>query len=453
MRKLMLSLCFVLLLCGCTNGITRIGTDHINWDQPLPGGVMFSDTGVDMSMSNITNVHNPSTNYDIYIWKTAFGFTVAQWDSGSFVCLPSTDASYVFNSSSSALALLGGGSILIMDDLTVNSPCNASVSNLWVTIADGKTVTAGSAMSSVFVIDPVGNGASITFSGISGGKINCANKAKNGILVTGHYLDNYSAWLQFVDNDIWFATEAAMSLNSSNLLLIDNLFTYQCGDGIDLEEGCVNVIIDNPLIFNSVHTGIYVCTTYPQPHHPCEGVIIKTPIIIGGETALCSFGCFSLTVIGNMFDQQTHNAVILDGYNNQVWIAAGGYISPIGCITTDDGACGIYINGNASFISISEQRISDCGYYGIRTFVDNTGESITSIQISGCTFAANNRLNAGGGDIFTGNDNSDIIITNNILYTDAITYAGSTDCTFIGNRYRGTIYNTPEIFEHNSIIP
>jgi hypothetical protein len=38
MKKLMLALCLVLLLCSCSNGITRIGTDRVNWDQSLPIG-------------------------------------------------------------------------------------------------------------------------------------------------------------------------------------------------------------------------------------------------------------------------------------------------------------------------------------------------------------------------------------------------------------------------------
>lgn len=74
MRKLMLSLCFVLLLCGCSNGITRIGTDRVNWDQILPtnsnitfdNGYLF---GIEMNPGEVTIGDGPQydINLDSYV--------------------------------------------------------------------------------------------------------------------------------------------------------------------------------------------------------------------------------------------------------------------------------------------------------------------------------------------------------------------------------------------------
>lgn len=39
MKKFMLSLCLVLLLCSCVDGATKIGLDRLNWSQNLPGTI------------------------------------------------------------------------------------------------------------------------------------------------------------------------------------------------------------------------------------------------------------------------------------------------------------------------------------------------------------------------------------------------------------------------------
>lgn len=46
MKKIILILCMILLLCGCVDGATKIGLDRLNWSQSLPSGegIKFSGT-------------------------------------------------------------------------------------------------------------------------------------------------------------------------------------------------------------------------------------------------------------------------------------------------------------------------------------------------------------------------------------------------------------------------
>jgi len=65
MKKLILMLCMLLLLCSCVDGATKIGLDRLNWSQSLPSGENITlDGGFINGMST-----------DMYISPMTFGTT------------------------------------------------------------------------------------------------------------------------------------------------------------------------------------------------------------------------------------------------------------------------------------------------------------------------------------------------------------------------------------------
>jgi len=338
-------------------------------------------------------------------------------------------------------ALAEYDSIYIKDNLTFSGYVDIPRSGISISGDKSKTITASEIMPSMFLIDPAGKEKNFTEIEFRGLRLNCNDKAEDGIRITGNSSNYTSAYIYANDLIILNSTVAGIRLNSTSLSVFNDIFSYGNDYGILLEESCVNVrITDSISMIDTI--GYRIGDEYPAYHAMCEGISIEGCHIIGSEEGVWIKHAHSVHIVDCMIDQCSHAAILSNGDIHKLDIGD--------CYLSNNLATGyvgtIEISGDAHEVIIHDSHVGYSSYYGIAVFNDGSGGTRGIFSIHDLVFYPSARVIASGGDILYSESNN-VIISGNHFVTNS---GGANNLGLItvsnavvqGNIFNGAIYTS-----------
>jgi len=384
--------------------------------------------------ANLTGVMNPSTDSDVYVFTALWdSVTVAQWANGTLISLGTNDSAVL----NGVFDIIEGGRIIIKDDLSIDAPITIHDSYIVLELLPTVTITASDSIAQMILIDPPSEGVAMYDINIKGGCLDADEKAAIGINILGHYNDTKLTWGKINDIKIRDCTDAALKLNSTTFLRINDLTTIGNVNGIEFMEGCINTHINSWQSFQDDY-GCVIGGTYPAPHQRCEGTSFVDPIVLGSTYCdIYIYEALQTTINDGILDYSTGNSIYLNGNVDWTFIS-NTYISPMNSSDSILYGRGIIQRGAATSLFCDNCNLVGAYYYAVDLINAN------SVSFTNCRFSENGRMGTDGGDIINSGADYVTLIGNKFLTTydtekyNYVETGGSgaqLNTTMIGNHY------------------